>query len=78
MRTDALLESGGFPQFQRRFMPACKDLMFISQGDSNGLSHWLGTCEGRQDWVNPLSANTLQVSSLALLLVPPCTCSPGW
>ena len=55
-------------RFLRRHAPASHNLMFVSNGDSNGVSHWLGTCYGTQAWVNPVLAGRMQVT--------PCPASP--
>ena len=41
--------------------------MFVSPGDGNSVSHWLGTCYGTQPWVNPVLAGMMQVSSFVML-----------
>ena len=59
---------GSTSRFLRRHAPASHNLMFVSNGDSNGVSHWLGTCYGTQAWVNPVLAGRMQVT--------PCPASP--
>ena len=52
---------GSPERFRRQHAPASKHLMFVSHGDSNGLSQWLGTTYGTQNWVNPVLAGMMQV-----------------
>ena len=62
-------------RFQRRHSPACRELMYLSDGDGNGVCRYLGTSYGRQEWVNPALANRLQVGTWGCVLSG--TCSPG-
>ena len=49
-------------RFRRRHAPASKHLMFVSAGDGNSVSNWLGTCYGTQPWVNPVLAGMMRVA----------------
>lgn len=48
-------------KFRRRHSPASHNLMFVSSGDANGVTHWLGTCYGSQKWVHPVLSSMMQV-----------------
>lgn len=48
-------------RFPRRHWPPSQHLMFVSPGDGNGVTHWLGTCYGSQPWMNPVLAGMMQV-----------------
>ncbi|KAK9823236.1 hypothetical protein WJX72_001265 [[Myrmecia] bisecta] len=54
-------EAAILARFQRRHSPACQELMYIFDGDHNGVCHFLGTQYGAQEWVNPVLAERLQV-----------------
>ena len=38
----------GGPRYQRRLAPRCTDLMYICDGDRNGVLHHIGTDYGRK------------------------------
>lgn len=48
-------------RFQRRASPKWRELLFINNGDANGLCASLGTNGGAQTWVNPVLAGRLAV-----------------
>ena len=52
-------------RFQRRHSPACQELMYVSNGDRNGVCHFLGRACGTQQWVNPVIAGNLKVWHLS-------------
>ena len=54
-------EAAAATRFQRRHSPACHELMYVSNGDLNGVCHFLGRACGTQQWVNPVLAGTIQV-----------------
>ncbi len=59
-------EAAAATRFQRRHSPACQELMYVSDGDRNGVCHFLGRACGTRQWVNPVSAGTIKVGSPAL------------
>ncbi|KAL4459024.1 hypothetical protein ABPG75_013889 [Micractinium tetrahymenae] len=48
-------------RFQMRRAPGCTELIYMYDGDKNGVCWHLGTCGGSQPWVNPVLAGRLQV-----------------
>ena len=54
-------EAAAATRFQRRHSPACQELMYVSNGDRNGVCHFLGRACGTQQWVNPVIAGTVTV-----------------
>ncbi len=49
-------------RFQRRLSPAATELMYMFDGDHNGVCHYLGTKYGQQEFVNPALSGLLQVT----------------
>ena len=49
-------------RFQRRHPPACRELMYIFDGDDNGVCRFIGTSYGQQGWVNPALSGSIKVS----------------
>ena len=54
-------EAAAATRFQRRHSPACRELMYVSNGDRNGVCHFLGRACGTQQWVNPVVAGAITV-----------------
>lgn len=54
--------AGASQRFQRRRPSACQELMYMFDGDDNGLCHHLATSCGKQEWVNPVLSGALEVS----------------
>lgn len=52
-----------FTRYQRRLSPQCEELMYVFDGDKNGVIHFLGSSYGREDWVNPVLARKVQVKA---------------
>lgn len=50
-------------RFQRRHPSACRELMYIFDGDDNGVCRFIGTTYGQQEWVNPALSGSIKVSS---------------
>jgi hypothetical protein len=48
-------------RFQRRLSPAATELLYMFNGDNNGVCHYLGTSYGQQEFVNPALSGMLQV-----------------
>ncbi|GFR52255.1 hypothetical protein Agub_g14789, partial [Astrephomene gubernaculifera] len=48
-------------RYQRRCLPFALELMYVCDGDSCGVLHFLGTQYGSQGWVNPLLAKRVDV-----------------
>ena len=48
-------------RYQRRALPACKELAFEHDGDQNGVLRYIGTLYGTQDWVNPVLTKRVEV-----------------
>lgn len=54
-------EAAAAARFQRRHSPHCSELMYMSDGDNNGVCRFLGTAFGTQKWVNPVVAGRMEV-----------------
>ena len=52
-------------RFQRRHAPGCAELIYMYDGDHNGVCWFLGTNYATQQWVNPMAAGRLQVGWVA-------------
>ncbi len=52
-------------RFQRRHPSACQELMYMFDGDDNGVCHFIGTSYGSQEWVNPVLSGQIKVRMLA-------------
>lgn len=50
-------------RFQRRKMPFCKELMYVFDGDQNGVIWFIATQHGSQPWVNPVLARRVEVKA---------------
>ncbi|GIL97309.1 hypothetical protein Vretimale_2789 [Volvox reticuliferus] len=48
-------------RYQRRCLPFALELMYVCDGDSSGVLHFLGTSYGAQGWVNPMLAKRVDV-----------------
>ena len=48
-------------RYQRRALPACKELAFEHDGDQNGVLRYIGTLYWTQDWVNPVLTKRVEV-----------------
>ncbi|GLI59392.1 hypothetical protein VaNZ11_001258, partial [Volvox africanus] len=48
-------------RYQRRCLPFALELMYVCDGDSSGVLHFLGTSYGTQGWVNPMLAKRVDV-----------------
>ncbi len=51
----------GAVRYQRRCLPFALELMYVCDGDSCGVLHFLGTQYGSQGWVNPMLAKRVDV-----------------
>jgi hypothetical protein len=56
-----------------RRAPGCTELIYMFDGDKNGVCWHLGTSGGTQPWVNPVLGGQLQVGKDLLAL----QCCPG-
>ena len=56
-------------RFRRRQPPAATELLYVSDGDGNGVCRHLGTGYGRHSWVNPMLAGHVQARASS---IPPC------
>lgn len=54
-------------RFQRRHSSACQELMYMFDGDDNGVCHYIGTSYGAQEWVNPVLSGQMQVKISAVI-----------
>ena len=54
--------AGGSQRFQPRRPSACQELMYMFDGDDNGVCHHLATNFGTQEWVNPVLSGQIKVS----------------
>lgn len=52
-------------RFQRRLPPSATELVYMFDGDHNGVCHHLGTRYGQQEFVNPALSGMLQVECAA-------------
>lgn len=62
--------AGATQRFQRRRPSACQELMFMFDGDDNGVCHRAATDYGKQAWVNPVLSGTLKVSCDTMTSLP--------
>lgn len=62
--------AGATQRFQRRRPSACQKLMFMFDGDDNGVCHHAATDYGKQEWVNPVLSGTLKVSCCTMTSLP--------
>lgn len=58
-----LLDQHGSMRFRQRCPRGCVPLVFMYDGDTNGVCHYIGTQYGNQAWVNPVSAGLIHVSA---------------
>lgn len=58
-----LLDPHGSMRFRQRCPSGCVPLVFMYDGDTNGVCHYIGTNYGKQAWVNPMSAGRLHVTA---------------
>lgn len=66
VRGMAGVDSLAAARFQRRLSPAATPLMYMCNGDHNGVCHYIGTAYGQQKFVNPALSGSLQVRCSAL------------
>lgn len=55
-------------RFQRRHSSACQELMYMFDGDDNGVCHFIGTSYGAREWVNPVLSGQIKVCNALLSL----------
>jgi hypothetical protein len=55
--------AGGWRHFRRRLAPSCKELMYVCDGDRNGVVHYIGTEYGSKQWVNPVASKALDIKA---------------
>ena len=55
-------------RFRRRQPPAATELLYVSNGDGNGICRHLGTGYGRHSWVNPVLAGHVQARAHPLCM----------
>ncbi|CAD5319962.1 unnamed protein product [Arabidopsis thaliana] len=60
--TSGLISPGNEPMFQHR-RSSFKELQYIRDGDSNGVLHFVGTSYGSHQWVNPVLAKKINITS---------------
>lgn len=54
--------TGALPaRYQRRLAPACRELMYVYDGDGNGVITHIATEYGTRQWVNPVLAKKIEV-----------------
>uniref|UniRef100_A0A1D2AD73 BACK domain-containing protein n=2 Tax=Auxenochlorella protothecoides TaxID=3075 RepID=A0A1D2AD73_AUXPR len=63
-------------RFLSRTTPGCVELLFVCPGDKNGVTYWLATQGGQQQWVNPMLSGRVKVqaSSPACRSTNPASC----
>lgn len=52
-------------RFQRRHPSGCQELMYMFDGDDNGVCRFIGTSYGQQEWLNPVLSGQIKVSRVA-------------
>lgn len=57
------LEAEASTRLQRRYPPGCTQLIYMYDGDQNGVCWYLGTRYGTQQWVNPVVAGYVDVKA---------------
>lgn len=59
------------PAVPQRFRPrhpsACQELMYMFDGDENGVCRFIGTSYGQQEWLNPVLSGQIKVEQSAKL-----------
>lgn len=55
--------ASGWRHFRRRLAPSCKELMYVCDGDRNGVVHYIGTDYGSKQWVNPVASKALDIKA---------------
>lgn len=58
-----LLDQNGSMRFRQRCPRGCTPLVYMYNGDTNGVCHFIGTNYGTQTWVNPVSAGLISVTA---------------
>lgn len=53
----------GWRQYRRRLAPSCAELMYVCDGDRNGVVHYIGTEYGTKQWVNPVASKALDIKA---------------
>lgn len=53
--------AGAAQRFQPRRPSACQELMYMFDGDANGVCHHVATSFGTQQWVNPVLSGQIKV-----------------
>ena len=51
-------------RFQRRQPSACQELLYMFDGDDNGVCRFIGTSYGQQEWVSPVLSGQIKVCSV--------------
>ena len=51
-------------RFQRRHPSGCHELMYMFDGDDNGVCRFIGTSYGQQEWVNPVLCGQMKVNKV--------------
>lgn len=54
-------------RFRPRHPSACRELMYMFDGDDNGVCRFIGTSYGQQEWVNPVLSGQIKVSRMPIL-----------
>ena len=57
------LSQSGTMRFQQRCPVGCTPLIFMYDGDTNGVCHFIGTKYGTRPWVNPVSTGMISVTA---------------
>ncbi|KAL3139743.1 hypothetical protein ABBQ38_004048 [Trebouxia sp. C0009 RCD-2024] len=50
-------------RFRPRHPSACRELMYMFDGDDNGVCRFIGTSYGQQEWVNPVLSGQIKVTA---------------
>lgn len=66
----ALLHQNGIMRFRQRCPSGCIPLVYMYDGDTNGVCHFIATRYGSQSWANPVSAGLITVAASS----PPSRC----
>lgn len=50
-------------RYRRRLAPSCRELMYVCDGDKNGVIHHIATDYGTKQWVNPVLCKAVDIKA---------------
>eukprot|EP00775_Hariotina_reticulata_P005568 gene5568-5805_t len=53
----------GRHRYRRRLAPSCKELMYVCDGDHNGVLYYIATEYGSKQWVNPVLSKAVEIKA---------------